>query len=228
MTLKLCELPKYERPYEKLELYGAEKLSISELLAIIIESGTKEETSISLAQKVLHLGNEYKSTGLRFLQNVSLEDLRQIKGIGRVKAIRLKATFEIAKRLTVPLENAVVLNCTKDVANFFMEELRYEKRELVKVVILNSKNKIIKIENVSLGGTNYAMLEPKDVLAGAIKLNAEKIILVHNHPSGDATPSVEDFDVTKRIELCAKMLGLKLIDHVVIGDGTFFSALKIN
>ncbi len=226
MALKLSNLPMYERPYEKLELYGAEKLSNAELLAIIIESGTKEETSINLAQKVLALGDSFKDNQLRFLQNISLEELQKIKGIGKVKSIRIKSTFEIAKRLASPIKDEIILNSTKDVADFFMEELRYEKREIVKVVILNTKNKIIKIENISLGGTNYAMIEPKDVLSGAVKVGANKIILIHNHPSGNPTPSMEDYQVTKRIELCAEMLGIKLIDHVVIGDGTFQSALK--
>ncbi len=226
MTLKLNNLPMYERPYEKLELYGTERLSNAELLAIIIESGTKDESSINLAQKVLTLGETFSGNKLRFLQDISLEELKKIKGIGRVKAIRIKATFELSKRLAAPIKNEVTLNSTKEVADFFMEELRYEKREIVKVVILNTKNKIIKIENISLGGTNYAMIQPKEVLASAVKVEADKIILIHNHPSGNPTPSIEDYQVTKRIGLCAEMFGIKLLDHVVIGDGIFKSALK--
>ena len=110
-----------------------------------------------------------------------------------------------------------------DVAKIFMEELRYEKREIVKVVILNSKNKIMRIEDVSLGGTNYAVIEPKDIFSTPLKMGAGKIILVHNHPSGNATPSREDFEVTKRINECAEMLGVELMDHIVIGDGEYQS-----
>ena len=224
MTLKLCDLPMYERPYEKLELYGEEKLSNSELLAIIIESGTKEDTSIGLAQKVLNLGKDLKSNELRFLQDISLEELKKIKGIGRVKAIRLKAAFEISKRLSNPVKQEIVLNSTKEVADFFMQEFRYEKREIVKVVILNIKNKIMKVENISLGGTNYAMIEPKEVLSSAVKMGADRIILIHNHPSGNPTPSTEDYEVTERIKICAEMFGISLIDHIVVGDGSFRSA----
>lgn len=223
MTLRLQDLPIYERPYERLELYGEDSLSNSELLAIILGSGTKEETSINLAQRILCLNNELSGNDFRFINDISLEELKKIKGIGRVKAIRIKATFEIAKRLSRPLNYEITVNSSKDVAKIFMEELRFEKREIVKVVILNNKNKIVRIEDVSLGGTNYAMIEPKEVLSEVIKIGAGKIILVHNHPSGNPTPSVEDYQVTKRIDLCAKMFGIELLDHIVIGDGSYQS-----
>lgn len=219
MTTKITELPKYERPYEKLEIYGEKELSNSELLAILIESGTKEESSIQLAQKVLALCKESLENELRFLQNISIEELKKIKGIGRVKAIRLKATFELAKRMSQPVAEDIFVYSSSDVAKIFMEELMYEKREIVKLIILNNKNKILRIQNISLGGTNYAVIEPKEVLAEPIKMNANKIILLHNHPSGNATPSNEDYEVSKRISLCAEMFGIEFIDHIVIGDG---------
>lgn len=228
MTTKITELPKYERPYEKLEIYGEKKLSNSELLAILIESGTKEESSIQLAQKVLALGKESLENELRFLQNMSIEELKKIKGIGRVKAIRLKATFELAKRMSQPVTEDIFVYSSSDVARIFMEELMYEKREVVKLIILNNKNKILRIQNISLGGTNYAIIEPKEVLAEPIKMNANKIILLHNHPSGNATPSNEDYEVSRRISLCAKMFGIEFIDHIVIGDGEYRSALIKN
>ena len=156
----------------------------------------------------------------------ALEELKRIKGIGRVKAIRLKAAFELSKRVARPTKNEMMVNSSSDVAKLFMEELRYEKREIVKVVILNTKNKIIKIEDVSLGGTNYAVVEPKEILSSAVKMGAEKIILIHNHPSGNPLPSVEDYQVTKRIDLCAKMFGINLLDHIIIGDGKFKSVFE--
>lgn len=226
MTKKMQELPIAERPYEKLELYGEKTLSNSELLAIIIESGTKEETSIQLAQRVILLGNSYTENNLRALQNLSLEELKKIKGIGRVKAIRLKAAFEIAKRLAQPIEKEIFVKSSEDVAKLFMEELRFEKREIVKILILNTKNKVLRIQDVSLGGTNFAVVEPKDILAEPIKMGANKIILLHNHPSGNATPSQEDFEVTKRIKICAEMFGITLLDHIVIGDGEYRSAYQ--
>ena len=228
MTTKITELPKYERPYEKLEIYGEKELSNSELLAILIESGTKEESSIQLAQKVLALCKESLENELRFLQNISIEELKKIKGIGRVKAIRLKATFELANRMSQPVAEDIFVYSSSDVAKIFMEELMYEKREIVKLIILNNKNKILRIQNISLGGTNYAVIEPKEVLAEPIKMNANKIILLHNHPSGNATPSNEDYEVSKRISLCAEMFGIEFIDHIVIGDGEYRSALVKN
>ena len=225
MTLKVKELPEYERPYEKLEMYGEESLSNSELLAIIIESGTKKETSIQLAYRILSLGSDFEGNELRHIQSLSLEELKKIKGIGRVKAIRLKATFELAKRLSRPVKSEKIVKSSKDVAELFIEELRYEKKEKVKLVILNNKNKILRIKEISLGGANYAVVEPKDILEEPIKMGATKIILVHNHPSGNPTPSAQDFEVTKRIKMCAKMFEIDLIDHLVIGDGIYMSAM---
>ena len=225
MTLNVKELPEYERPYEKLEMYGEESLSNSELLAIIIESGTKKETSIQLAYRILSLGSDFKGNELRHIQSLSLEELKKIKGIGRVKAIRLKATFELAKRLSRPVKSEKIVKSSKDVAELFIEELRYEKKEKVKLVILNNKNKILRIKEISLGGANYAVVEPKDILEEPIKMGATKIILVHNHPSGNPTPSAQDFEVTKRIKMCAKMFEIDLIDHLVIGDGIYMSAM---
>lgn len=215
-------MPLSERPYEKLELYGESFLSNSELLAIIIGSGTKDETSISLAQRVLNL-NGLKDNNLRFLQSISISELMKLKGIGKVKAIRLKALGEITKRMEKPIKNEIYINSSKDVANLLMPEMRFEKREIVKLIMLNIKNKILKIINVSIGGTNYAVIEPKNILAEPIRIEASKIILVHNHPSGNPKPSIEDINITNRLYNCAKMLGIELLDHIVIGDGVYES-----
>ena len=221
--MKIKELPQSERPYEKLEMYSANRLSNAELLAIVIKSGTKEHTSIELAQKILNLKQE-NGTNLRFLQDVSITELMQIKGIGRVKAIQLKAICELAKRMARPLrEMQAVIHTPEDLANLLMEELRYEKREIVKVVILNTKNKILKIEDISLGGANHASLVPKDALSEAIKMCAPKIILVHNHPSGDPTPSKSDYHMTDRMYDAAELVGIQMLDHIIIGDGNYQS-----
>mgnify|MGYP004629059791 FL=1 len=216
--MKMKELPMSERPYEKLEMYGEQALSNAELLAIIIKTGTKENTSIELAQKVLNLNNS-KENSLRFLQNVSIEELTNIKGIGKVKALQIKAIAEFTKRMSMPINfKNIKIKMPQDVANILMEELKYEKREIVKVIILNIKNIVLKIVNITVGSTNFAVLEPKDVLIEAIKMQAPKIILVHNHPSGNATPSKEDFEITKKIYQCAKLMGIELLDHIVIGE----------
>lgn len=184
MSLKMKELPSSERPYEKLEIYGAKKLSNAELLSIIIKTGTKEETSISLAQKVLKLNKEKNINDLRFLQKVTIEELSKIKGIGKVKAIQIIAACEIAKRVSEPIDiKNIRIKNSQDIADLLKNELRYEKREVAKIVLLNTKNIIQRIVDISYGGTNFAMLEPKDVLYEAIKANSPRIIIVHNHPS---------------------------------------------
>lgn len=225
MQLKMKELPILERPYEKLEIYGAEMLSNAELLAIIIKTGNKKETAVALAQKILNLNKNYNKNDLRFLQEISIEELTEVNGIGKVKAIQIKAASEIAKRITKPITNKIKISNTKDVAELVMSELRYEKREIAKVIILNNKNIVLRIVNISLGGSNFACIEPKDVLAEAIKMQAPKIILIHNHPSGDPKPSKSDYKVTDRIYECADLMGIELLDHVVIGDGIYESVL---
>ena len=225
MRLKMKELPLSERPYEKLELYGPEMLSNSELLAIIIKSGTKNENSVSVAQKILNLGSS-EEENLRFLCNTSIEEFMKIDGIGRVKAIQLKAIGELTKRISKPIQKKKIkIKSTKDVADLLMSELRYEKREIVKVLILNNKNIVLRIINISLGGTNFAVISPKEVLSEAVKIGAPKIILVHNHPSGDPKPSKEDYRITDRIHESADVMGIELLDHVVIGDGAYESIL---
>lgn len=184
MSIKMKELPISERPYEKLEIYGSESLSNAELLAIIIKTGTKEETSIMLAQRILNLKDETDKNDLRFLTDLSIQELKKIKGIGRVKAIQIKAVGELTKRITKPISTEKIkIKNSNDVAKILMSELRYEKREMAKVIILNNKNIILRIINIALGGTNFACIAPKEVLTEAIKIQAQKIILVHNHPT---------------------------------------------
>lgn len=224
MAIKIKQLPISERPYEKLQMYGEKTLSNSELLAIIIKTGTKEETALQLAQKVLSINKENKIDSLRFLEQVSIEELIKIKGIGRVKAIQLKAVCELAKRIARPINiDKIVIKSPRDVANLLGEELRYEKREILKVLILNTKNIVQKIEDIAIGGNFSINIEPKDIFKEAIKMEMPKIIVVHNHPSGNATPSTSDIEITNTMSKCAKLLGIQLLDHIVIGDGTFES-----
>ena len=224
MKIKMKELPISERPYEKLERYGTETLTNAELLAIIIKTGTKEETAVGLAQKILKLNEGAKQDDLSFMQDISIIDYMKIKGIGKVKAIQLLAVCELAKRMNKPINTEKIkINNSKDVAKLLMNELRYEKREKVKLILLNSKNVLLKIKDISYGGTNFAMIEPKDILNEAIKMQAPKIILVHNHPSGDTTPSKADFKLTDRIYEASALLGIQFLDHVIIGKNEFES-----
>lgn len=224
MSLKIKELPETERPYEKLELYGEKTLSNAELLAIIIKSGTKEETSVQIAQKILNLNYDPQMGDLNFLKDVTLEELMQIKGIGKVKAIQLKAVCELAIRMSKPSNyRKVQVKSTEDLANLVMEELRFEKREYVKLFLLNNKNEILKNINVAIGGTNFANVNMKEIIGEALKIKAPKMILVHNHPTGDPTPSSLDITFTDKLYNAAKMFDIELIDHIVIGDMKFKS-----
>ncbi len=224
MNIKMKELPISERPYEKLEKYGSKVLTNSELLAIIIKTGTKNDTAVGLAQKILKLNENTDIEDLSFLQEVSIADYMKIKGIGKVKAIQLLAVCELAKRINQPInKEKIKINNSKDVAKLLMNELRYEKREKVKLILLNSKNIIIKIKDISYGGTNFAMIDPKEILNEAIKTQAPKMILVHNHPSGDTTPSKADFNITDRIYEASELLGIQFLDHIIIGGSQYES-----
>lgn len=213
------ELPESERPYEKLQIYGAEKLSNAELLAIIIKTGSKEESAINLACKILSLNGCKNENNLKEILNYSIEEFMSIKGIGKVKATQLVAVGELAKRLSNPINILnIKITSPKDVYNLFINEFQFEKKEIVKLIILNIKNNILKIINLAIGGTNFVYIHPKDILHEAIKVNAPKIILVHNHPSGDPTPSEQDIVFTNKINECSKLFGIQLVDHIVIGS----------
>ena len=224
LSLKIKELPIGERPYEKLELYGEKNLSNAELLAIIIKAGTKEESSIELAQKILKLNNNSNNDELNFLRELSLEELICVKGIGRVKAIQIKAVCELSIRMNKPSDyKKIIIKEPSDVANVLMHDLRFLKKEVIKIIILNNKNVILKILDIASGGTNFANTDIKDILSEAVKMQAPKIIMVHNHPTGDSTPSKSDIQITNRLYDAANLLGIQLLDHIVIGNMEYTS-----
>lgn len=227
MSIKIKQLPETERPYEKMELYGEKVLSNAELLAIIIKTGTKEASSVTIAQKLLNLNPNPQNNNLDFLREITIEEFMQIKGIGKVKAIQLKAVCELAVRMTTPLNyQRIKIKRPEDIVKLLMEEMRLEKQEVVKLIILNNKNEIIRIKNVALGGINSVNMSVKDILSEPIKIQAPKIILVHNHPSGDATPSRADIDVTEKIFELAQIFNIELLDHIVIGNMNFTSIIS--
>lgn len=222
MTIK--ELPELERPYEKLQIYGPKKLSNAELLSIIIKNGTKENTSIELANKILKLKNNKSQNNLRFLQDISMEEYMQIKGIGKVKAIQLKAVTEIAIRMFKTSNyKAITIKQPHDLAKILMSELKFEKSEKVKIIVLNNKNEIQKIKDIATGGSNFANVSIKDILSEPIKMKAPKIIVVHNHPSGDSTPSKQDIVFTEQLYEISELMGIQLLDHLVIGNMNYTS-----
>ena len=225
MKVRMNDMPMSERPYEKLMAYGEESLSNSELLAIIIKTGTKEKTALDLARQVMNLSSN-KNNDLRFLQEISINELIKINGIGKVKAIELKALGEITKRMSKPINlNNICLKTKADVANLLMQEMRYEKNEVLKLILLNNKNIVQKIINIASGKDNSLVFDIKQILSEPIKLQIPKIILAHNHPSGNSMPSKEDIEATQRIKQCCELMGIQLLDHIVIGDGEYSSAM---
>ncbi len=212
-------IPVMERPYEKMFMYGEKALTDTELLSIIIKNGTKDESAIEIAQNLLNLDEN-----LRFLQKISIEELMKINGIGKIKAIELKAVGEIAKRISKPLNTDKVKILSKeDVANLFLEELQTEENEVLKVLMLNNQNYLRKVSTIAVGNENNIVVNIKAILAETVKMQIPKIILVHNHPSGDSVPSNIDIDFTKRVKQAANLLDIQLLDHIVIGDGEYQS-----
>ena len=223
MPIKMKELPEAERPYEKLEQYGARALTNAELIAIIIKTGTKEETAVGLAQQILKLNNT-KEENLKFLMDLTVEEFMKIKGIGKVKAIQLKAVCELATRInTISNYKEKQIKRPQDIAEILIEEMRFEKQEILKIAMLNNKNKLLKIKDIAKGGGNFVTATMKSILNEAVKIEAAKIILIHNHPAGDPTPSNQDIEFTKNVEQASKLLGIQLLEHFVIGNGNYVS-----
>lgn len=221
--LRMKDIPVSERPYEKLEKYGSETLSNAELLAIVIRTGSMEETSVALAQRLLSLGEN--SGGIVFLHDLSVEELRKTKGIGRVKALQIKAVMELSKRVSASLinNNKVTIKSPVEVCTLLMEEMRHLKKEVFKIILLNTKNNIIKYLNVSVGSLNSSIVHPREVFSEAVKVGCSGMLLAHNHPSGDPEPSREDIETTQRLVNAGNILGIRVLDHVVIGDGRYIS-----
>ena len=223
MPIKMKDLPEAERPYEKLEQYGAKALTNAELLAIIIKTGTKDETAVGLAQKVLKLNTDEKDN-LKFLCDLTVEEFTKIKGIGKIKAIQLKAVCELATRInSVSSYKEKQILRPKDIAEILMERTRFEKQEILKVAMLNNKNKLIRIKEIAKGGGNFVAATIRSILNEAVKIEAAKIILIHNHPTGDPTPSKQDIVFTQNVEQASNILGIQLLDHIVIGNRNYVS-----
>lgn len=221
--MKIKELPTEERPREKMVARGKESLSNSELLAILLRNGTKDKTAIHVAEEILSMEND----GIRNLQDVSIEELSRIKGMGEAKCCQILAAVELGMRMsTMPKRSKRKVKNTEDVANIFMEEMRYYQKEFFNALLLNSKGEIISIENISIGDLNSSIVHPREAYKSAVKKSAASVIFVHNHPSGDPNPSKEDIHVTKRLREAAKLLGINFLDHIIIGDGAYISFME--
>lgn len=195
-------------------------------MAIIIKSGTKEKNAVQISQKIL-THNSYKKEGFRFLHTISIEELMKFDGIGKVKAIQLKALSEIIKRASAPtLEYNVKIKHPSDLADVIMSTLRYESREEIRVALIDIKGNLKNIVEVQKGNVNSINVEAKDIFKEAIKQDIPRIIIIHNHPSGDPTPSIEDITFTKEMQKLGRELAIDVLDHIIIGDGSFKSIIQ--
>jgi len=215
----LREMPDEERPRERMMTVGPKALSHTELLAILLRTGTKQESALLLAGRIL---NECGS--LQGLVDMSINELMAIRGIGPAKAIQLKAGIELGLRLSKSRSDKLrIVRKPADAAEAVMEELRYLKKEHFMCLFLNTKNHIIAQETLSVGTLNASLVHPREVFRAAIKCSSASIICVHNHPSGDPTPSPEDVTLTKRLQEAGELVGIELLDHLVIGDNRYIS-----
>ena len=220
--LTVKELPTSERPYEKCERYGAVALSDAELLAVIIRTGTQKLRAIDLAVNILNYSTAYP--GLKGLNYLTMKELTRIKGIGRVKAIELLCLTELTRRMAKETaSNHLRLTTPQSVADYYMQDMRHLTREQVILLMMDSKNRIIKDMVISEGTVNTSIMPTREVFIHAVKYEAVNIILLHNHPSGDPTPSAEDIRVTKRIAEAGGLIGISLMDHIIIGDNRYIS-----
>lgn len=224
MSFKIKDLPDEEKPREKAILQGVENLTIPELMAIIIKTGTKEESAKDLG---VRLYNEIGCTeGLR---NLRLASLTRLKGIGKTKAISLMAAVELGKRINV--NNIISLKKiheTKDVYFYYGSSFLFEEQEKLLALFLNSKNEVLKEKIIFMGTANQSIVHPRDIFKEAILNNAIKIIIVHNHPSGNVSPSLEDKKFTQKLKEAGELLSIPLLDHIIIGKNTYFSFLEQN
>ena len=220
-NITMKQLPFSERPYEKFETEGAEKLSEKELLSIIIRTGTKNDRADQIALRLLEVCGK---DGLQGLWNMDITQLRKISGIGRVKAIQILGVCELAKRLARGKRIlGTKIASPEDIISYYNVHLKYLEKEHLILLVLDSKNRIISEETLSVGTINTTIADPREIFFHALKKNGVSLVLLHNHPSGDPNPSKEDLLTTKRIIEAGKIIGIPLNDHIIIGQNSYIS-----
>ena len=216
------ELPEDERPQEKMIKHGAGSLSNAELLAIIIRTGTRDATSVEVGRKII----EYLDNDLSYFHQVDVLELKRnpnLSGVGIVKACQIKAAIELGCRIKQKDLPERKITSPHDVVGLLMDEMQYLKQECFKIIMLDTKNKVIKVEEITRGTLNSSLVHPREVFVKAIKQHAAAIILAHNHPSGDTEPSAEDKSITRRLVEAGELIGISVLDHIIIGRGTYLS-----
>ncbi|UXS58906.1 RadC family protein [Staphylococcus ureilyticus] len=220
--MKINELADHQKPRERMLSQGARYLSHAELLAILINTGRKGSSSLDIANELLKSVDNLKE-----LKALSINDLNKIKGVGLYKALILKAAFELGERIhSGSVDDKIQITSPKDVADFMMGQMEHLKQEKFIVLFLNSKNIVIKKKTIFIGTLNASIVHPREIFSEAIKYASNAIIVLHNHPSGDTTPSNEDIKTTERLRECGQLLGIDLLDHVIIGDHEYLSMVE--
>lgn len=215
MTYLIKDLPEEEKPREKLKKYGVKNLTDEELIAIILRCGTKNMSVKDLAIKIK---KEFKT-----LSNLSYIELSKIKGVGEVKAITLLAAIELGIRSTYKEDKNIKLNRPENIYEFFKNKLIHLKQENLMAIFLDNKNKLIAYKTIFIGTINMSVSHPREIFKEAMKNSSVYIILVHNHPSGDPTPSVADLKFTNQVYKTSKIIGIPLLDHIIIGNNKYYS-----
>lgn len=220
------ELLKKELPYEKFLTFGPEALTETELIAIILRTGTQNCSALELAQKILMKASG-KSKGLNGLHHLSLQELMEIPGIGEVKAVKIKCMAEMAIRMAKQkAADALKFDTPETVADYYMEQMRHLEKEKIILLLLDNKLHLIEEYMISLGTVNASLLSTRDVFIQALRVRAAKMILLHNHPSGDPQPSNGDITITQTMKKAGELMDIPLIDHIILGDGCFISLKK--
>jgi DNA repair protein RadC len=218
-NLTIKDLPESERPRERLTHYGASALSTAELLAIVLRTGSTDENAVRLGQRLL---TDYG--GLPGLAQAPASELTRCKGIGPVKAVELRAAFELGRRLLVTAPEArPQVKSPADAANLLLGEMAMLEQEHLRTILLDTKNHVLKVHTVYVGSLNSAVVRVGELFREAIRLNSAALIVAHNHPSGDPTPSPEDVSVTRQIVAGGKLLDIDVLDHLVIGMSRWVS-----
>lgn len=213
---------KEERPYEKCLYYGAEQLTNAELLAVLLRTGTQGTSSLDLANEILQNSSDDES--ILAIHHLTLQKLKKIKGIGTVKAVQILCLSELAKRLAkASAKEGLIFNLPSTIAEYYMEDLRHQKQEIMKLLMLNTKTKLIGEINISKGTVNTSVISPRELFIEALERGAVSIILLHNHPSGDPTPSHSDIQLTRRVKEAGDIIGIELLDHIIIGNNCYMS-----
>ena len=216
-------IPKNDGPYEKFLEKGAAALSDAELVAVILRTGTVGEDTVSIANRVLNLPDE-RNKGILGLHHVSLEELMKIRGIGQVKAIKLKCIAELSSRISrAGAKKTLQLTDPESVAAYYMERMRHCEREQVILLMMDNRNRLIEEHVISQGTVNASIMSAREIFMTALRKGAVYIMLLHNHPGGDPTPGKQDITVTERIKKASELIEIPLIDHIIIGDRKYFS-----